>query len=181
MSILFVYHVATPDTPNKVLTHADDIASTLAEHGVGFERWQANTRVEAGASAAEVMAAYQGPIDSWMTAQGYAHVEVLSVSREHPQKDAVAAGLRDEYRHDADEIRLFAAGRGLLGLHIGDYIFTVLCEKHDLLRIPAGIPRWFDLGEEPRVVAISLFQTAAGAVAQVTGSDIAQAFPGLDD
>jgi len=89
--------------------------------------------------------------------------------------------LRDEYRHDADEIRLFAAGRGLLGLHIGDYIFTVLCEKHDLLRIPAGIPRWFDLGEEPRVVAISLFQTAAGAVAQVTGSDIAQAFPGLDD
>lgn len=86
MSILFVYHVATPDTPNKVLTHADDIASTLAEHGVGFERWQANTRVEAGASAAEVTAAYQGPIDSWMTAQGYAHVEVLSVSREHPQR-----------------------------------------------------------------------------------------------
>lgn len=61
MSILFVYYVATPDTPDKVLTHADDIASTLAEHGVGFERWQANTRVEAGASAAEVTAAYQGP------------------------------------------------------------------------------------------------------------------------
>ena len=181
MSILFVYHVATPDTPNKVLTHADDIASTLAEQGVGFERWQASTRVEAGASAAEVTAAYQGQIDSWMTAEGYAQVEVLSVNREHPQKEVVAARLRDEYRHDADEIRLFAAGRGLLGLHIGDYVYTVLCEKHDLLRIPVGMPRWFDLGEEPRVVAISLFKTASGAVAQVTGRDIAQAFPGLDD
>ncbi|USW94614.1 acireductone dioxygenase [Pseudomonas proteolytica] len=181
MSILFVYHVATPDTPNKVLTHADDIASTLAEQGVGFERWQASTRVEAGASAAEVTAAYQGQIDSWMTAEGYAQVEVLSVNREHPQKDVVAARFRDEYRHDADEIRLFAAGRGLLGLHIGDYVYTVLCEKHDLLRIPAGMPRWFDLGEEPRVVAISLFKTASGAVAHVTGRDIAQAFPGLDD
>lgn len=181
MSILFVYHVATPDTPNKVLTHADDIASTLAEQGVGFERWQASTRVEAGASAAEVTAAYQGQIDSWMTAEGYAQVEVLSVNREHPQKDVVAARLRDEYRHDADEIRLFAAGRGLLGLHIGDYVYTVLCEKHDLLRIPAGMPRWFDLDEEPRVVAISLFKTASGAVAHVTGRDIAQAFPGLDD
>ncbi|MDP2147376.1 MAG: acireductone dioxygenase, partial [Pseudomonas sp.] len=29
MSILCVYHLSTPDTPNKVLTHADDIASTL--------------------------------------------------------------------------------------------------------------------------------------------------------
>lgn len=181
MSILCVYHVSTPDTPNKVLTHADDIASTLAEQGVGFERWQASTRVEAGASAAEVSAAYQAQIDTCMTAHGYAQVQVLSVSRDHPQKDAVAAGLRDEYRHDADEIRLFAAGRGLLGLHIDDYVYTVLCEKHDLLRIPAGMPRWFDLGEEPRVVAISLFQTASGAVAQVSGSDIAQHFPGLDD
>ena len=181
MSILCVYHLSTPDTPNKVLTHADDIASTLAEQGVGFERWQASTRVEAGASAAEVTAAYQEQIDSWMTAQGYAQVQVLSVNREHPQKVALVAGLRDEHYHGADEIRLFAAGRGLLGLHIGDYVYTVLCEKHDLLRIPAGMPRWFDLGEEPRVVAISLFQTASGAEAQVTGSGIAQGFPGLDD
>lgn len=181
MSILCVYHVSTPDTPNKVLTHADDIASTLAEQGVGFERWSANTRVEAGASAAEVTAAYQKHIDSWMTAHGYAQVEVLSVSREHPQQEALAASLRDEYRHEADEIRLFAAGRGLLGLHIDDYVYTLLCEKHDLLRIPAGMPRWFDLGEEPRVVAISLFQTVAGAVAQRTGDDLAQGFPGLDD
>lgn len=181
MSILCVYHVATPDTPNKVLTHADDIAATLAEQGVGFERWPANTRIEAGASAAEVMAAYQTQIDSWMTAQGYTQVEVLSVNGEHPQKSALAASLRDEYRQDAAEIRLFAAGRGLLGLHIDDYVYTVLCEKHDLLRIPAGMSRRFDLGEEPRVVAISLFKTASGAVAQVTGSDIAQGFPGLDD
>ena len=181
MSILCVYHVSTPDTPNKVLTHVDDIAQTLAEQGVGFERWQASTRVEAGASAAEVTAAYQGQIDSLMTAEGYAQVEVLSVSREHPQQDGVRARLRDEHRHDADEIRLFAAGRGLLGLHIDDYVYTVLCEKHDLLRIPAGVPRWFDLGEEPRVVAISLFKTASGAMAHVTGSEIAQGFPGLDD
>lgn len=146
MSILFVYHVATPDTPNKVLTHADDIASTLAEHGVGFERWQANTRVEAGASAAEVTTAYQAhrQLDD---RPGLRARRGIECEPRASAKDAVAAGLRDEYRHDADEIRLFAAGRGLLGLHIGDYIFTVLCEKHDLLRIPAGIPRWFDLGK----------------------------------
>lgn len=40
MSYVAVYSVATSDTPNKVLTHFDDIAATLAEHGVRFERWQ---------------------------------------------------------------------------------------------------------------------------------------------
>lgn len=34
MSYVAVYSIATPDTPNKVLTHADDIQSTLADHGV---------------------------------------------------------------------------------------------------------------------------------------------------
>jgi 1,2-dihydroxy-3-keto-5-methylthiopentene dioxygenase len=34
MSILSVFHPDSPALPNKVLTHHDDIAATLAEHGV---------------------------------------------------------------------------------------------------------------------------------------------------
>ena len=34
MSSLSVYHVSSPEIPNKVLTHFEDIASTLAEQGV---------------------------------------------------------------------------------------------------------------------------------------------------
>ena len=34
MSILSVFHLYTPELPNKVLTHHDDIAATLAEQGV---------------------------------------------------------------------------------------------------------------------------------------------------
>ena len=40
MSYVAVYPIATADTPNKVLTHDDDIRSILAELGVRFERWQ---------------------------------------------------------------------------------------------------------------------------------------------
>jgi len=43
MSSLSVYHVSSPDLPNKVLTHFDDIAATLAEQGIRFDRWQAAT------------------------------------------------------------------------------------------------------------------------------------------
>ena len=45
MSILSVYSVSSPDVPNKVLTHLEDIASTLAEHGIVLDRWQATTPV----------------------------------------------------------------------------------------------------------------------------------------
>ena len=41
MSSLTVYHQSNPDVPNKVLTHLEDIAATLAEVGVRFERWKA--------------------------------------------------------------------------------------------------------------------------------------------
>ncbi len=62
MSYVAVYSVATPDTPNKVLTHFDDIAATLAEQGVRFERWQPGP-VERGASDSELIAACQAQID----------------------------------------------------------------------------------------------------------------------
>ena len=40
MSSLSVYHVSSPDVPNKVLTHFEDIAATLAEQGIHFARWK---------------------------------------------------------------------------------------------------------------------------------------------
>lgn len=48
MSSLSVYHESSPDLPNKVLTHVDDIASTLAAVGVRFERWQASAPLTPG-------------------------------------------------------------------------------------------------------------------------------------
>ncbi|MFL1549410.1 1,2-dihydroxy-3-keto-5-methylthiopentene dioxygenase [Pseudomonas sp. D47] len=176
MSYVAVYHVATPDTPNKVLTHFDDIAKTLAEHGVRFERWQPSP-IEKGASNAEMIAAYQPQIDSL----GYAAVEVLSVSGEHPQKAELRAQFLDERRYSEDEVRFFIAGQGLFSVHVGDYVYAVRCEKNDLLVIPAGMPHWFDMGENPHVVTLRLFNTAQGRVPEFTGADITGGFPGLDD
>jgi 1,2-dihydroxy-3-keto-5-methylthiopentene dioxygenase len=181
MSYLCVYHVSTPDTPNKVLTHFDDIASTLAEHGVRFDRLQAATRIEPGASQAEVIAAYQEQIDKLMTERGYVTVDVISLDRNHPQKAELRAKFLDEYRRDEDEVRFFVAGRGLFTLHIDDYVYAVLCEKNDLLSVPTGTPHWFDMGEHPHLVAIRLFNNPQGWVATFTGDDIANRFPRLED
>ena len=176
MSYVAVYSVASPDTPNKVLTHFDDIAATLAEHGVRFERWQPSP-IEKGASDAQMIAAYRTQID----ALGYRFADVLSVTGDHPQQAELRGQFLDERRNSDDEARFFIAGQGLFSLHIGEYVYAVRCEKNDLLVIPAGIAHWFDMGENPHWVTLRLFNTENAGVPEFTGNDIARGFPGLDD
>ncbi|MFJ3487346.1 1,2-dihydroxy-3-keto-5-methylthiopentene dioxygenase [Pseudomonas sp. NPDC090202] len=181
MSILSVYHVSSPDLPNKVLTHAEDIASTLAEHGVVFEQWQASAPVTQSTGHEEMIAAYRAPIDRLMTGRGYSDIEVVSINSDHPQKAELRAELLEEHQRDEDVVRFFVSGRGLFNLHIGDFIYAVLCEKNDLILLPAGTRHWFDMGEHPRFVAIRLFNGAAGGAPTFTGDSIASQFPRLED
>jgi len=181
MSVLSVYHETRPDQPLKVLTHAEDIAATLSEVGVQLERWEASAPIAAGASQDEVIAAYRPQIDKLMAERGYFTVDVISLTRDHPQKDELRAKFLDEHRHAEDEVRFFVAGRALFSLHIEDMVYAVLCEKNDLITVPAGTRHWFDMGEEPHFIAIRLFNNPEGWVAEFTGERIADQFPRLDD
>ncbi len=55
----------------------------------------------------------------------------------------------------------------------------VLCEKNDLISVPAHTPHWFDMGSEPNFTAIRIFDNPEGWIAQFTGDDIASAYPRL--
>ncbi|WP_339543756.1 acireductone dioxygenase [Pseudomonas sp. RA_35y_Pfl2_P32] len=181
MSSLSVYHVSSPDLPNKVLTHFDDITATLAEQGVRFDRWQAAVKLQPGATDEELVAAYQGPLDQLMTDRGYLGVQVISVSSEQQPSAEPQARRLEEQHFEEDHVRFFVAGRGLFNLHIGEYVYAVLCEKNDLILVPAGTRHWFDMGERPHFVAIGLFRTALEPLAHITPGGIAGDFPPLDD
>ncbi|AUZ47365.1 acireductone dioxygenase [Pseudomonas orientalis] len=175
MSYVAVYDLTTPDTPNKVLTHFDDIQSTLAAHGVRFECWQPGT-LEKGASEAQMIAAYQTQID----ALGYARAEVVSITGAYT-KETLQAERLDEHTCGEDQARFFVAGQGLCSLRIGEYVYGVRCEKNDLLIVPADMPHWFDMGEHPYCVLLHLFNTVEGSMAKLTGNDIARGAAKLDD
>ena len=181
MSSLFVYHQSSPEQPHKVLSHAEDIASTLAEHGVTFERLQAAIPLGPQPNGETVLSVYREQLDELMTTRGYAAVDVISAEGDGPHIAALRASFLDEHCHDEDETRFFVAGRGLLSLHINDFVYAVLCEKNDLMTSPAGIRRWFDIGEHPRVVAIRLFTSVQGQAVRFTGETIASEFAQLDD
>ncbi|MQA55786.1 acireductone dioxygenase [Pseudomonas piscis] len=179
MSSLSVYHVSSPDLPNKVLTHFEDIAATLAEQGIAIERWPHATRIEPGASQEQVLGAFQAQLDPLMSQRGHASLEVLSRKGSYADIDG---SLPEEQRLDDDAALLLLAGRGLLYLHIDDYVYGLVCERHELVSLPAGTAHWFDMGEQPDLVAIRLFggKTATQA-AKITGDAIASVFPRLDD
>ncbi len=181
MTILCVYHESMPHQPLKALTHVEDIQATLAAAGAGFERWQAEAPLAAGAAEAEVLAAYRSQIDRLKAERGYQAVDVISMDRRHPQRESLREQFLGEHTHSEDEVRFFVAGRGLFTLHIGEYVYNLLCGRNDLISVPAGVPHWFDMGESPEFIAIRLFNNPEGWVAHYTGSDIARQFPRLED
>ena len=111
--------------------------------------------------------------------KGYQSWDVISLRADNPQKEALRAKFLSEHTHGEDEVRFFVEGAGLFCLHIGDEVYQVLCEKNDLISVPAGTPHWFDMGSEPNFTAIRIFDNPEGWIAQFTGSNISQGYPTL--
>ncbi len=179
MSRLRIFREDAPQAPHFQTDDGALIAAHLAAKGVRFERWQ-GADVQPGDPPESVLAAYRQDIDKLMGEGGYQAVDVISLAPTHPDKDILRQKFLNEHTHAEDEVRFFVAGQGLFTLHLGQEIYEVLCQKHDLISVPAGTRHWFDMGPAPAFVAIRIFTNPAGWVANFTGDDIAQRFPRLD-
>ncbi len=157
-----------------------DIARELDKVGVLFERWQADTPVADDASQEAIIAAYQGSIDRLKEKYGFQSVDVVSLTPDHPDKDMFRKKFLDEHTHSEFEIRYFIDGKGLFIIHQDDQVYSVLCEKGDLISVPAGTRHWFDMGSQPFFKCIRFFTSPDGWTANFTGDDIASRFPKLD-
>lgn len=177
MSILSVFHPASPELPNKVLTHHDDIAATLAEEGVRFVHAEHGLRVRPGTAQNDVLEACREYLDQLMTTQGSKAFVLLNRDGEDPAQ----VDVRDEHVHDTDELFAVISGRAQVGLRVGDWVYSVLCEKGDQLCVPAGTRRWVELGDTPFCLALRLYGDELGMKARFTGDETARAFPGIDE
>jgi 1,2-dihydroxy-3-keto-5-methylthiopentene dioxygenase len=180
MSSLQIFHERQPRQALQQTTDPAAIAAQLRQVGVRFEQWRAEQPLRAGAGEDEVRAAYRDDIARLIAAQGYQTVDVISLDASHPDKDALRRKFLSEHTHSEDEVRFFVAGRGLFTLHIDAQIYAVLCEKGDLISVPANTRHWFDMGPQPEFIAIRFFNNSEGWVAHYTDSPIADAFPRLD-
>src|SRR5512139_2400124 len=145
-----------------------------------FERWERACTINADVEPESILAAFASSIDRLKQQHGFQSVDVIKLNPDHPEKDAFRQKFLAEHIHDDFEVRFFVEGRGLFYLHVEDKVYAVLCEKGDLISVPANTTHWFDMGENPSFTCIRLFTTPEGWVATFTGSDIAKSFPTFD-
>lgn len=177
MSRLTIY---SDNNPNDILLDtldADEMASALKEIDVQFERWNASKEFERDASDEIVLDAYAADIERIKKLGGYKTVDILRCNDATPNKPAIRAKFLNEHTHDEDEVRFFVEGAGVFYLRTGGKVYMTLCERGDLLSVPAGVTHWFDMGPEPDITAIRFFDNMEGWVPHFTGSDIAEKFP----
>lgn len=179
MTALTIYPENQPGNSQHFST-LDDIQAQLNTIGVQFERWKAECEFTADADQQTIIQAYQNSIDRLMQQYGFQSVDVISLKADHPDKAALRQKFLSEHTHDDFEVRFFVEGRGLFFLHVDGKVYAVLCEQGDLISVPANVPHWFDMGENPHLKCIRLFTTPEGWQAKFTGSAIATDFPSFD-
>ncbi len=176
MSMLRIYN-ANDTKAKETIENFDAIATRLHGIGVRFERWQANRKLSDGMSNDEIIAAYRESVDALMKEYSFQSADVVALTPEHPDKKALRAKFLDEHTHSDFEVRFFVDGKGLFYIHQGDKVYGIMCERGDLISVPANTTHWFDMGENPRFKCIRLFTTPEGWVAKYTGDKIGSRFP----
>jgi 1,2-dihydroxy-3-keto-5-methylthiopentene dioxygenase len=177
MSRLTIYPDDSATRPLLDTTDGKEIAAALQAIRVRFERWSASRELPAEVDDAAVMEAYQNDIERLKAECGYQSVDVLRCLPDNPNRATLRRKFLDEHTHDDDEVRFFVEGAGMFYLRAAGKVHMTLCERGDLISVPAGTRHWFDMGPAPRFTAIRLFTTPAGWVANFTGEPITRDFP----
>ena len=179
MSALTIFTDREASQPVWHSTDAEAIRDRLNAKGVRFERWEADRDLGQNPDAETVINAYQHAIDRLVAEKGYQSWDVISMRADNPQKETLRQKFLSEHTHGEDEVRFFVEGAGLFCLHLDGQVYQILCEKNDLISVPAGTPHWFDMGSSPNFTAIRIFDNQEGWVAHFTGDAIADAYPRL--
>ena len=177
MSRLTIYPDQEPENIILDTTDGSEIAAKLNEINVRFERWETQEPLPEGANDDDVMRAYARYIDRLKEENGYQSVDVIRMSADHPDKDAMRNKFLSEHTHSEDEVRFFVEGAGVFYLRVDGNVYMTLCERGDLMSVPEGTKHWFDMGPEPHLTCVRLFTSKDGWVADFTGDDIAEKFP----
>lgn len=166
--------------PSHVILHTtnrSEIGSQLKEIEIFYEIWPIDKTINECSSHEQILLAYDKSIKALIEQGGYQSYDVIALNPSHPDKTTLRQKFLKEHTHAEDEIRFFVAGSGLFTVHKNGYVYNILCVEGDLINVPAGTTHWFDMGPDPRFVAIRIFNNPAGWVANFTGSDIADKFP----
>jgi len=155
--------IVTVPATGRRLTEPAEIRGFLADHGLLYETWPLEDRVDPSAPPEAILAAYAPEIEALKARGGFVTADVIDVRPETPNLDAMLARFSLEHTHTEDEVRFILQGRGVFHINPGDRpVFAIEVHAGDLISVPEGTRHWFDLCADRRIRAIRLFQDTAG-------------------
>ena len=162
---------------NRPISGRAEVGEYLGSIGIDYDVWEPAHPLTADASQDEILQAYAAEIDKLKARGGYVTADVINVSPQTPNLDAMLAKFSREHWHDEDEVRFIIQGRGLF--HVNPKTSPVVAievEPGDLIRVPRGTLHWFDLCSNRQIQCIRLFQDAAGWTPSYTDSGVGDRF-----
>jgi len=157
---------------NRTIRNPKEIRAFFNERNLFFDQWSCDIIFDDSATQEQILEAYSKDLNLFMEQGGYLTADVISINKLTENYKAIRAKFLAEHTHSEDEIRFFVDGQGLFWFNIeNEPVFNLLCEKGDLISVPAGTKHWFDAGAtNPFVKAIRIFIDMSGWVPEYTSS-----------
>jgi 1,2-dihydroxy-3-keto-5-methylthiopentene dioxygenase len=165
--------LSIPDE-NIRLENSSEIKQFLNQKGIFFDQWTCDVLFDDTTSQEQILKAYAKDLKPFMEKGGYLTADVISINHLTENYEVIRNKFLAEHTHSEDEIRFFVDGEGLFWFHLDTFpVFNVLCQRGDLISVPAGTKHWFDAGEKsPFVKAIRIFIDASGWIPEYTNSGL---------
>ena len=155
--------IVTIPAEARRITDPAEIKTFLHAHGLRFEVWPLEDRVDPAAPAEAVLAAYTPEIDQLKQEGGFVTADVIDIYPDTPNLDGMLAKFNQEHTHTEDEVRFILQGHGVFHINPGDRpVFAIEVWGGDPISVPLGTRHWFDLCGDRRIRAIRLFQDTTG-------------------
>lgn len=165
-------------TLNFQTDNVSEIRSFFNERGIFFDQWVCDVVFDDTATTNEIIDTYKKDLEPFMNENGYLTADVISINALTDNYEFIRNKFIQEHTHSEDEIRFFVDGKGLFWFNLENQpVFNLLCERGDLISVPAGTKHWFDAGQNnPFVKAIRIFIDSSGWVPDYTNSMLENQF-----
>jgi 1,2-dihydroxy-3-keto-5-methylthiopentene dioxygenase len=151
----------------------EEVASFLESQEVIYENWDITKLPQplvekyllSVEEKEEILSSFAGEIADISERRGYKAQDVISLSQNTPNIEAMLENFIKEHHHSDDEVRFIVSGHGVFVIQgkNGEF-FEVHLNPGDLISVPENIRHYFTLEEDRKVVAVRIFVTTEGWV-----------------
>lgn len=153
-----------------VLTQPGEITEFVSRYGLTYQHWdiqklhgEGGGLLEGETEQERVLRVFDDEIEQLKDEGNYVTADVIALSPETPNLDALLQKFDKEHLHTEDEVRFVVDGRGVFTIHgEDDKVFDVEVHPGDLLVVPTDTWHWFTLCEDQTIKCIRIFQSTDG-------------------